>query len=44
MGLSKNALDLVAKKDKNKRLLKNSSIMIDNTNLTKVVNDAKLAF
>lgn len=44
MGLAKNAAELVAKKDKNKGLLKSSSISSDNTNVTKVVNDAELAF
>lgn len=44
MDLAKNALELVAKKDKNKGLLKNSSISSDDTNLTEAVNDAELAF
>lgn len=42
--LAKNALTLVAKKDKNKGLLKSSSISSDDTNLTEAVNDSELAF
>ena len=44
MRLAKNALNLGAKKDKNKGSMKNSSINNDNYNVTKVVNDVELTF
>nr|XP_016496360.1 PREDICTED: uncharacterized protein LOC107815315 isoform X1 [Nicotiana tabacum] len=45
MNMAKNASELVAsKKDKDKVLLKSSSISSDDTNETEVVNDAELAF
>ncbi|KAJ8572555.1 hypothetical protein K7X08_009066 [Anisodus acutangulus] len=42
--VAKNALGLVPKKDKNKGLLKSSSVRIDDANLTEAVNDADFAF
>ncbi|KAJ8529856.1 hypothetical protein K7X08_036691 [Anisodus acutangulus] len=42
--VAKNALELVAKKDKNKGLLKSGSVRSDDTNLTEAVNDAEFAF
>ncbi|KAK4378623.1 hypothetical protein RND71_000485 [Anisodus tanguticus] len=42
--VAKNALGLVAKKDKNKGFLKSSSGRIDDANLTEAVNDAEFAF